>query len=126
MGLTGLADQRPHLLSGGEKRRLAIAAVLAMESRILVLDEPFANLDYPGVRQLLEAIVGLHRAGYTIILSTHDLEKVMGHAGRLIIMEKGRIVRDGEPRKVVLEVEAFGVRLPCAFRNCQEAGSWLS
>ena len=126
VGLTGLSDQRPHLLSGGEKRRLAIAAVLAMESKILAFDEPFANLDYPGVKQVLKEIVALHGKGYTIVLSTHDLEKVISHASRLILMESGRIVRDGPPQKVIVDAEIFGVRQPCHYRHSRETGSWLS
>ena len=94
VGLQDLADQRPHLLSGGEKRRLAIAGVLAMEPRVIVFDEPFASLDYPGVRQVLQHILDLHRCGHTIVISTHDLEKIIAHTDRLIIMQGGKIVRD--------------------------------
>ncbi|RLC30704.1 MAG: ABC transporter ATP-binding protein [Deltaproteobacteria bacterium] len=126
VGLAGLADQRPHLLSGGEKRRLAIAGILAMNSKVLVFDEPFSNLDYPGVRQVLREIVTLHRNGHTIVLSTHDLEKVIVHADRLIIMQKGKIVKDGVPEKTIPEVEDFGIRLPCAFRADRGCSSWLN
>jgi biotin transport system ATP-binding protein len=112
VGLTEFADQRPHLLSGGEKRRLAIAAILAMQPRIVVFDEPFTSLDYPGTRQVLEQIVNLQQAGHTILVTTHDLEKVLAHADRLIIMHEGRIVRDGSPVSVLSDAEAFGVRSP--------------
>ena len=64
-GLVHLSEKRPHLLSGGEKRRLAIAGILAMQPRVIVCDEPFSNLDYAGVRQVLEEIVKLHRLGHT-------------------------------------------------------------
>jgi biotin transport system ATP-binding protein len=113
VGLEHLAGQRPHRLSGGEKRRLAIAGILAMESQVLVLDEPFANLDYSGMFQVLSRIVDLHRAGKTIILSTHDLEKTMGHAGRLILMKNGSIIRDGLFENVIRDVECAGVKMPC-------------
>lgn len=126
VGLTRLADQRPHTLSGGEKRRLAIAGVLAMKSEVVVFDEPFSNLDYPGVKQLLRQVVALHRTGHTIIVAAHDLEKILAHAGRLVIMKDGRIVRDGAPLKLVKEAEAFGVREPCASRLGLEISSWLS
>jgi biotin transport system ATP-binding protein len=116
VGLEHLAGQRPHRLSGGEKRRLAIAGILAMESQVLVLDEPFANLDYSGMLQVLSRIVDLHRAGKTIILSTHDLEKTMGHAGRLILMKNGSILRDGVFEDVIGDVECVGVKMPC---NCR-------
>lgn len=111
-GLTHLSDQRPHVLSGGEKRRLAIAGILAMESKILVFDEPFSNLDYPGVKQVMEQILALHRNGHTIVLTTHDLDKVIAHADRLIIMEKARVARDGPVHELMSELEAFGVRAP--------------
>ncbi len=112
VSLTELADQRPHLLSGGEKRRLAIAGILAMKPRIVVFDEPFSNLDYPGVKNLLEQILSLHQAGHTILVATHELEKVIAQADHLIIMNDGKIVRDGLPDEVVKGVEAFGVREP--------------
>jgi biotin transport system ATP-binding protein len=124
--LTHLADRRPHMLSGGEKRRLAIAGILAMNSKIVVFDEPFSNLDYPGVKQVLKQILYLHQSGRTILVTTHDLEKVLAHADRLIIMADGKIVRDGLPDKMVLEVESFGVRQPYASRMGMELGSWLS
>ena len=126
VGLQDLADQRPHLLSGGEKRRLAIAGVLAMEPRVIVFDEPFASLDYPGVKQVLQHILDLHRSGHTIVVTTHDLEKIIAHADRLIIMQGGKIVRDGSPVEIVGHLEAFGVREPCAYRLGLEAESWLN
>jgi biotin transport system ATP-binding protein len=116
VGLEHLAGQRPHRLSGGEKRRLAIAGILAMEPQVLVLDEPFANLDYSGMLQVLSQIVHLHRAGKTIILSTHDLDKTMGHAGRLILMKNGSIVKDGLFGNVINDVASAGVKRPC---TCQ-------
>ncbi|MGB5746599.1 MAG: ATP-binding cassette domain-containing protein [Desulfobacterales bacterium] len=126
VGLQDLADQRPHLLSGGEKRRLAIAGVLAMEPRVIVFDEPFASLDYPGVKQVLQHILALHGSGHTIVVTTHDLEKIIAHADRLIIMQSGKIVRDGNPVEIVGHLEAFGVREPCAYRLGVEAESWLN
>ena len=126
VGLTHLADQRPHLLSGGEKRRLAIAGVLAMRPRVVIFDEPFSSLDYPGVRQVLGQIVSLHQSGHTILVTTHDLEKVIAHAGRLILLADGKIVRDGPPGTVIRETETFGVRAPCAYRLGLEVSSWLN
>jgi biotin transport system ATP-binding protein len=125
-GLMHLADKRPHLLSGGEKRRLAIAGILAMQPRVIVFDEPFANLDYPGVRQVLDQILRLHRAGGTIIVATHDLEKVLAHADRLIFMRGGRIEGDGPPSALVARAENFGVRCPRAGFLGVEALSWLN
>jgi biotin transport system ATP-binding protein len=126
VGLSHLAYQRPHLLSGGEKKRLAIAGVLAMQPRIIMFDEPFAGLDYPGIKQVLAQIVTLHESGYTLIITTHDLEKIIAHTQRLIIMQKGSIVRDGAPEALLSDLEDFGVRKPCAARFGREALSWLS
>jgi biotin transport system ATP-binding protein len=125
-GLMHLADKRPHLLSGGEKRRLAIAGILAMQPRVIVFDEPFSNLDYPGVRQVLEQILGQHRAGRTIIVTTHDLEKVLAHADRLVFMRAGRIEADGPPPALIARAESFGVRPPRAAHLGVEGLSWLS
>jgi biotin transport system ATP-binding protein len=126
VGLAHLADQRPHVLSGGEKRRLAVAGVLAMEPRVIMLDEPFSNLDYPGVRQVLSQILALHGGGHTLLVTTHDLEKVIAHANRLVLMQGGKVVRDGPPAAVVTETENYGVRQPCATRLGLEVRSWLS
>ena len=125
VGLATMPDCSPHLLSGGEKRRLAIAGVLAMEPEVIVLDEPFANLDYDGVRRILAQLVALHAGGKTIVVCVHDLEKVLAHAGRLIIMREGRIVADGPPESVVLKAEAHGVRIPAAVRLGGTVESWL-
>ena len=123
VGLQSLADQRPHLLSGGEKRKLAIAGILSMEPRVIVFDEPFSSLDYPGVKQVLEHILALNQSGHTILLTTHDLEEIIAHADRLIIMQDGKIIRDGAPVDIVCDLESFGVRKPCACRLGAKAES---
>lgn len=125
VGLSDLAGQRPHVLSGGEKRRLAIAGVLAMHPEVILFDEPFSNLDYPGVRQVLGQMLDLHQKGCTLIVTTHDLEKVVAHADRLFLMHAGKIVRTGPPRSLLEETEAFGIRRPCAVRFGREIESWL-
>ncbi|MGB4572979.1 MAG: ABC transporter ATP-binding protein [Rectinemataceae bacterium] len=95
--LEGMKDRRPETLSGGEKRRLAVAAVLAMRPECLILDEPFANLDLESVRDILRLFADLKTAGKTLIILTHELEKTVHLADRLAIMDKGRIVYDGKP-----------------------------
>jgi biotin transport system ATP-binding protein len=125
-GLAHLAEKRPHLLSGGEKRRLAIAGVLAMQPRVIVFDEPFSSLDYPGVRQVLEQILRLHRTGQTILLTTHDLEKVLAHADRLVFMRGGKIECDGPPQALLAGAETYGVKRPRATGQGVEALSWLN
>ncbi len=95
--LDEMAERSPDGLSGGERRRVAIAGVMAMDPECLIFDEPFANLDYPSIRQLLAAMTELHGEGRTIIVLTHELEKILAHATRLVVMESGVIVYDGSP-----------------------------
>jgi biotin transport system ATP-binding protein len=126
VGLKDFADQPPHLLSGGEKRRLAIAGILAMAPKVFVCDEPFTSLDYSGVRQVLKQMLALHQAGHTLLVITHDLEKVLAHADRLLVMQKGKIVRDGIPAEIVGELEIYGVRAPRTSQLGLEVCSWLN
>ncbi len=125
-GLAHLAEKRPHLLSGGEKRRLAIAGILAMHPEVVVCDEPFASLDYAGVRQVLSLLVALHRGGRTVVVSTHDLDKVLAHASRLVVLQAGRIVRDAPPAEAASGLEAYGVRTPRRGAAELEALTWLN
>lgn len=125
LDLLDLADQPPYLLSGGEKRRLAVAGVLAMAPGAICLDEPFSNLDLPGVRQVLESLTALHAAGHTLIVVTHELEKILPHGERIVVMDRGRIVQDGPAPAVLPKVERYGVRQPDAFRLRGAMRSWL-
>lgn len=126
VGLWKFRHQRSHFLSGGEKRRLAIAGVLTMKPKVLVFDEPFSNLDYPGIRQVLIQMIGLHKLGHTMIITTHDLEKIIAHAKRLIIMKKGKMVGDGIPANLVNELEKYGIRRPISIGLKNEFVSWLN
>ncbi len=121
-----LAKQQPHTLSGGQKKRLAVAGVLAMKPKIIVFDEPFTGLDYPGVVQVLRQIISLHRKGHSIILVTHELEKVLAHANRLIIMKKGRIVKDSNPSRLIDELELHGIKRPYGEDRKVETMTWLN
>lgn len=124
--LSGFENKRPHHLSGGEKRRLAIAGVLAMAPRVLLMDEPFSNLDYPATCRVLAQIVDLHRNGRTIIITTHDLEKVVAHAQRLVVMAKGRVVKDGIPIEVIDGIERYGIRPPCSVQLGRGIRPWVN
>ncbi|MBN2051317.1 MAG: ABC transporter ATP-binding protein [Spirochaetales bacterium] len=106
------ADRRPHTLSGGEKRRLAVAGVLALDPEVLVLDEPFSGLDLEGTKDVLRGILALHDLGHTILLITHEVEKVLAHAGRLVIMEHGRVVADDHPSALLQTAPRFGIHIP--------------
>lgn len=109
LDLGSLRQVPPSRLSGGEKRRLAVGGVLAMEPDILILDEPFANLDYPGVVGVLRILVDLKKRGHGIILITHELEKTLAHADRLIIMDGGRVVEDGSVAETAPKAGAYGL-----------------
>jgi biotin transport system ATP-binding protein len=107
-----LRSKRPFALSGGEKRKAALAGILAMQPEIIVLDEPFAGLDLPGVRGVLESLTLLHSAGHTLMVITHDIDKVLAHAGRLLIMADGHLMADGNPEELIGQVEDYGIRGP--------------
>ncbi|PIE68001.1 MAG: ABC transporter ATP-binding protein [Deltaproteobacteria bacterium] len=126
VGLSGQEDKRPHHLSGGEKRLLAIAGVLAMAPQVLMMDEPFSNLDYPSTCRVLEQIHDLHAHGHTLIITTHDLEKVVAHAQRLIVMSAGRVVGDGPPADVIDGIERFGIRPPCSVQLGRGIQPWVN
>lgn len=126
VGLSHLANQRPNLLSGGQKRKLAVAGVLAMRPRIIAFDEPFTGLDYPGVIQVLNQILFLYKSGHTIIIITHELEKVLAHANRLVIVDKGKIVKDGSPDEIIDEVEEYGIKRPNGMSIGVETMTWLN
>ncbi|WP_457553729.1 energy-coupling factor ABC transporter ATP-binding protein [Desulfobacula sp.] len=114
LNLFHLKDKSPSILSGGEKRRLAIAGILVMDPEVIVFDEPFSNLDYPGTIQVLSTIIDLNRSGHTIIMATHDIEPVIYDATRIIIMDKGLIKEDGRPADIVKLLESYGVKEPCS------------
>jgi biotin transport system ATP-binding protein len=125
----GLGEKRkgsPRRLSGGEKRRLAVAGVLAMGCDIIIMDEPFANLDWPGVVQVLEILRSLKQAEKSLIVLTHELEKVLALADRLLILHRGLVRDNGNPAAVLDRLDpAWGVRDPR--RNYHSVGdcSWL-
>jgi biotin transport system ATP-binding protein len=125
-GLHALAEHRPHRLSGGEKRRLAIAGVLAMDPQVIILDEPFSNLDYPGVVSILRQILELHERGHTVMIVTHEIEKACAHAQRLVVFEAGRIALDGPPREVLPLAGDYGIRVPAGAERHPEILSWLN
>lgn len=101
VGISGLAARNPFQLSGGQQQRVALASVLAMEPRILVLDEPTSQLDPIGSDEVFDVIRGLHKQGYTIILTEHKIDALAELATRIIVMEQGTIVMDGAPGLVL-------------------------
>ena len=113
VGLEEKSQTNARTLSGGEKRRLAVASVLALEPEIIIFDEPFANLDWISVKQLCNLLLELKKQGKTIILLTHEIEKILGIANKLIILHKGKLVFDGTPEMGIKEnIEQFGIKNP--------------
>lgn len=107
------ADFPARTLSGGEKRRLAAASAAALERQVVILDEPFANLDYDGVRQVVSLIKELGKQGKTLVILTHELEKCLALAGRLVVLHKGGVVFDGTPQEGLSKpLESWGIRNP--------------
>ena len=108
--------QSPFDLSGGQKRRVAIAGVLAMKPEVLILDEPTAGLDPKGREDILNLIASLHdEMGITIILVSHSMDDVANYVQRIIVMNKGRVAFDDEPVEVFKhykELEEIGLAAP--------------
>lgn len=100
-----LFDQNPFELSGGQMRRVAIAGILAMEPKVLVLDEPTAGLDPKGRRDLMLLFEKLHQSGMTIVLVTHVMDDVAAYADHVLVLESGRLVLSGAPAQVFQEVD---------------------
>ena len=122
--LDRIRRERPEVLSGGEKRRLAIAGVLAMDAKVLLLDEPFANLDYPSTLMMIETLIELRESGQTVIIVSHEAEKFLRHTDRTIIMADGRIAADGSSRDVMPLLKGNGIYIPDGARI--EDLSWLA
>ena len=129
----GLPDeyfyQSPFDLSGGQKRRVAIAGVLAMKPEVLILDEPTAGLDPKGRDEILDLIAELHDTlGITVILVSHSMEDVANYVDRIIVMNKGEAVFDGVPKEVFShykELETIGLAAPqvtYVMQELREAG----
>lgn len=101
-----LIDASPLELSGGEKRRVAIAGVLAMKPEVLILDEPTAGLDPKGRYEILDLIAELHREhGMTIVLVSHSMEDIARYARHLIVINDGRVYAEGTPEYIFRDIE---------------------
>ena len=113
---TDYFDQSPFDLSGGQKRRAAIAGVLAMKPAVLILDEPTAGLDPKGRDEILDMIAEMHRrSGNTVILVSHSMEDVANYVDRIIVMNDAHVAFDGTPKEVFVhyrELEAMGLAAP--------------
>ena len=112
-GLLSKADFPARFLSGGEKRRLAVACMLALDLPLIILDEPYANLDFGGVKQVNALIRQLKADGKTVIILTHEIEKCLGLANRFVVLFRGQKVFDGSPSQGLKEnLEKWNIRNP--------------
>ena len=109
-------EKSPFELSGGQKRRVAIAGVLAMHPEVLVLDEPTAGLDPKGRNDILDRISALHKqTGITVILVSHSMEDVAKYVDRIIVMNRGEVFMDGTPKEIFRrseDLESVGLAAP--------------
>ena len=123
VGARHLLDRPPYRLSGGEKRRAAIATVLAMSPDILVMDEPTSGLDPKARRGLMEILRGFM---HTKIIATHDLDLLLDLCGRVIVLSEGRVAADGPAMSVLADralLEKSGLEIPLGMQRCPVCGA---
>jgi len=128
-GITDLAERSPYALSGGQQQRVALASILVMEPRVLVLDEPTSQLDPVGTREVFEVIRNLAQRGMTVLMVEHKLEWVAAFADRVIALENGRILAEGAPAEVLTDERLlehhFGFsRYTLAAREARKEALW--
>lgn len=128
VGLAGFDDRSPLGLSGGQQQRLAIAAVLAMKPKVLIMDEPTSNLDPLGKQEVFDMATTLNQDyGMTVIVIEHEVEVLAHYADRIIVMDKGEVIMNGKPHEIFSQVDrlnSLGLRVPesteLAYRLSQE------
>ncbi|MEN2974367.1 MAG: ABC transporter ATP-binding protein [Candidatus Caldarchaeales archaeon] len=129
MGIEELRDKSPNELSGGQKQKVAIASILAMRPRIILLDEPTSSLDPLSAKQLIDAIAELnYKYRITVIIAEHRLDMLLPYVNRLIVMNDGRVVLQGDPREILgkFDVMPYGVPVPRVVRVAQQLKSFLN
>ncbi|MBE6505978.1 MAG: ATP-binding cassette domain-containing protein [Methanobrevibacter sp.] len=105
VGMSGFEKKAPHHLSGGQKKRVAIAGILAMKPEIMVLDEPTAGLDPQGVTDLSRLLNELNDEGITILISTHEVDLVPNYANRVFVLVDGLLIGEGTPKEIFAQPE---------------------
>ena len=100
VGMEGFEKKAPHHLSGGQKKRVAIAGILAMKPEIMILDEPTAGLDPQGAIKIMNLLSQLNSEGITIVISTHDVDLVSQYVNKIFVMADGEIIGDGTPKEI--------------------------
>jgi cobalt/nickel transport system ATP-binding protein len=128
VGMSGYEKTAPHHLSGGQKKRVAIAGVLAMKPEIMVLDEPTAGLDPQGVVDLSKLLNELNDEGITIIISTHEVDLVPNYAKRVFVLVDGLLIAEGTPKEIFSKpeiLEQANLKVPIVtdlFQQLEEEG----
>ena len=105
VGMSGFEKKAPHHLSGGQKKRVAIAGILAMKPEVMVLDEPTAGLDPQGVVDLSKLLRELNDEGITIVISTHEVDLVPNYAERVFVLVDGLLIAEGTPKEIFAQPE---------------------
>ncbi len=123
--LQDLLPKRTSALSGGEKRKITIAGIITMEPEVLILDEPFTGLDFPAIKEVLRTVTAVYERGCTVVVITHEIEKVLAHANRFVIMERGTIAEDGRPEDLIQKAEQYRLKNPLqAYRDLKDM-TWM-
>jgi cobalt/nickel transport system ATP-binding protein len=123
VGLSGYERRPPHHLSGGEKKRVAIAGILAMEPKVMILDEPTSNLDPASSEEIMEMLDELNSCGKTLIISTHDVDLAYRWADEVVLMKEGSVARRGTGQEVFGDAELIRdarLKLPLVVELYQE------
>ncbi|WP_377290700.1 energy-coupling factor ABC transporter ATP-binding protein [Rhizobium sp. SG2393] len=118
LGITALAARPTHMLSFGQKKRVAIAGLIAMRPDVLLLDEPTAGLDPSGVEELMAVLSALAAAGTALVVATHDMEAAYGFADRVAVVSGRRVAREGRPEAVFADAALLaeaGLRPPIVY-----------
>lgn len=119
VGLEENEDMLPYNLSQGQKQKLCIASVLAMEPEIIVLDEPTSQLDYRSTMNIYGILKDLNRKGKTIIVIEHDTDMIAKYADSVLVLDDGRLVKNGDPMKVLCDrklMDRLGIKVPVVCR----------
>ena len=128
VGMTGYEKTAPHHLSGGQKKRVAIAGILAMKPEVMVLDEPTAGLDPQGVVNLSILLNELNEEGITILISTHEVDLVPNYANRVFVLVDGELIAEGTPKDIFSQpeiLEKANLKVPIVtdlFQQLEEEG----
>lgn len=122
MNITEFRDRPPHYLSGGEKKRVSIADIIAMESEVIIFDEPTAALDPLNAQMLEEVLRKMGEEGRTILISTHDVDFAYRWAERVLVFHQGKIIADDTPLRVFHQEELLkkaNLRHPMLYDVCE-------